>query len=503
MDLRKTTGSIEITEKRRGWRRFFGLSPKKKNDMNKSPTPAKPKITVKTLEDFPPDVRSELRSAGIDREKLESNINVLVNIFSFLLSHAYVFVYSNEEVICENNETLTTKSLNTQQRRYSGEFTVNVQASSSTPLTPTIETSSPPQQLSIPKDNSKENKSPFLISPRTREKRTNTYSRAKSPPMDILGEINENSNRLFKTLDLSSLNVHEREIDEKAEEIIIPLDPQSIFKKTREVAKGGFGVVFEGFGKDKEKVAIKVVPSSTDKEKRMNLREIGSLISFQHPNIVKLLCSYFYKDEIWVIMEFMEGGTLTEATNLYSFDESQISYVAREILKGLEFLHSKEFMHSDLKSGNIMMSTQGEIKLIDFGLCCHKSMGLNKKMAGSPYWMPPEMILRVPYSLNIDIWSFGICLLELANRKPPTRTNRVKAMFITATAGCQNALMDPEKWTPLFSDFLSQSLAFDHTQRPSASQLLKHEFIQKAAGVETMKQILSGAFIQNNTSSSS
>eukprot|EP01099_Mayorella_cantabrigiensis_P003925 TRINITY_DN2945_c0_g1_i2.p1 TRINITY_DN2945_c0_g1~~TRINITY_DN2945_c0_g1_i2.p1 ORF type:complete len:447 (-),score=87.48 TRINITY_DN2945_c0_g1_i2:221-1474(-) len=336
-----------------------------------------------------------------------------------------------------------------------------------------IETLQPPQPKTVPSSPTKPEPPTFLIDPSEPEKLSKEPSEA-------------------------TISSFEAEIDKAGEEALIKNeDPKILYKKGKMVAKGGFGQVYEATDKEKHQVAIKI-SVHTEKEQRYNIREIGCLTTFKHPNVVMMKEAFLVKNECWIVMEFMQGGTLTQAAELFSLTEPQISYVAKQILIGLEYLHSKSFIHLDLKSGNIMMTTSGEIKLIDFGLCCHSSSGNQRTMAGSPYWMPPEMILRLPYSLPADIWSFAICLLEMANRRPPTRLNKIKAMFITATEGCPTPLTEPGKWSPAFQNFLAQALVFDPEKRATAPQLLSHEFIQTAEGVETMARVLSGVFIQSS-----
>lgn len=86
-------------------------------------------------------------------------------------------------------------------------------------------------------------------------------------------------------------------------------------------------------------------------------------------------------------MEFMEGGTLDAALRQRCFPEAEVAYIAKELLKGLEFLHYKNLVHRDVTCNNIMLTCQGKVKLIDLGLCADISKGLRKRMAGTPGWM--------------------------------------------------------------------------------------------------------------------
>jgi len=116
-------------------------------------------------------------------------------------------------------------------------------------------------------------------------------------------------------------------------------------------------------------------------------------------------------------------------------------------------------------------------------------------MAGSPFWMPPEMILGLSHGPPADIWSFAICLLELSNGKPPNRKSPIRAMFLAATEGI--TIPRPEKFSDEFKDFLAQCLVIDQTKRATPAELKKHPFLAKADTQDTMKKILAQIFISN------
>merc|ERR1711916_182042 len=132
----------------------------------------------------------------------------------------------------------------------------------------------------------------------------------------------------------------------------------------------------------------------------------------------------------------MRGGTLTDAVKAHQF-EPQIAYVCQEMLHGIRHLHRNELVHRDLKSANVMLTVDGQVKLIDFGLCCDLRLGQPTHMVGSPFWIPPEMVRREPHGTAADVWSFGICTLELANNVIPNRHNSIYAMFYNTIRGSQ------------------------------------------------------------------
>jgi len=146
-------------------------------------------------------------------------------------------------------------------------------------------------------------------------------------------------------------------------------NPKEIFKIINEEGKGGFGTVHRAYyrGDEKNSVAIKIKNSTSEKERKYHTAEI-SYLKFcntpkPHPNIVKYIDCFKNSNELWLIMEYMEGGTLYQAIKCFSFSERQIAYLTKEILTGLAFLHSENLVHRDLKSANIMMTIEGGVKL--------------------------------------------------------------------------------------------------------------------------------------------
>jgi len=182
---------------------------------------------------------------------------------------------------------------------------------------------------------------------------------------------------------------------------------------------------------------------------------------------------------MWIATEFLDGGTLTQAVANFRFQETHIAYLVKNILFGLSFLHKNMLAHRDLKSANIMLTVQGDVKLIDFGLCSDISQGEVVHMVGSPFWMPPEMIKRQLHGLPVDVWSFGICVMEMANGHPPNRKSSIEAMFVAAADGYPLPFEEPEIWSDQFNDLLSHCLLCDPYERWTANQLLEHPFLEK------------------------
>lgn len=165
------------------------------------------------------------------------------------------------------------------------------------------------------------------------------------------------------------------------------------------------------------------------------------------------------KKQLWLVLEQMQGGTLREASKTGNFLEWEVAYSAHAILGAVKYLHENGVVHRDIKSHNVMMTVTGDIKLIDFGLVADVKKGIStmRGILGTTFWIPPEMIRGEPHSYPADIWSTGICLLELCHGYPPNRDNKLRALFL-AGAGVSPVLEDPTKWTEPCRDFFSRAL---------------------------------------------
>jgi len=204
-----------------------------------------------------------------------------------------------------------------------------------------------------------------------------------------------------------------------------------------------------------------------------------------HPNIVNYINSYIVEDKLWVVMEYMAAGCLTEVLNQFSavrLTERHIATICLETLRGLNYMHGLNCIHRDIKSDNVLLGANGEVKLADFGYAAQltKGKGVRTTVVGTPYWMSPELIHGNNYDTKVDIWSLGIMCMEMAEGEPPyIDLTPLRALFMITTKGIPG-LREPQSWSPEFKHFVSQCLLIHSPDRPSAATLLNHPFIQKA-----------------------
>lgn len=201
---------------------------------------------------------------------------------------------------------------------------------------------------------------------------------------------------------------------------ISQLSPQKVFKRERKLGEGAGGVVYVATDlRNNEKCAIKVSPLS-DLNNIKN--EIAMHALSRHPNIVEYKETFSHEDSLWIVLEYMEGGALTDVLGRnIKWQESHIAYVCREMLKGLAFMHRNHRLHRDIKSDNVLVDFEGRVKLADFGFAVGLTAEEDKRksVVGTPYWMAPELIRGLEYDFKVDVWSLGITAIEMAEGEPP------------------------------------------------------------------------------------
>ncbi|GAA5919377.1 hypothetical protein JCM5296_001719 [Sporobolomyces johnsonii] len=289
-------------------------------------------------------------------------------------------------------------------------------------------------------------------------------------------------------------SMSEAQIMAKLRSVCSREDPNTLYSKIKKVGQGASGSVFVAkVLASGSKVAIKQMDLSHQPRKELIVNEILVMKESQHPNIVNFLDSFLVNGaELWVVMEFMEGGALTDIIDSNTLEEDQISSISNETCKGLQHLHAQSIIHRDIKSDNVLLDAQGHVKITDFGFCAKLTDQKSKRatMVGTPYWMAPEVVKQKEYGAKVDIWSLGIMAIEMIENEPPYLDEEpLKALYLIATNGTPT-LKKPEKLSKELKNFLAVCLCVDVKSRATADELLQHEFLKKACPLSGLAPLL-------------
>lgn len=275
--------------------------------------------------------------------------------------------------------------------------------------------------------------------------------------------------------------------------IVSPGDPRQKYHLLSQIGTGATGNVFTAVDvKTSEKVAIKMIDIRKQVKKVLILTEISVMKNKKHPNVVNYYDSFLVEGtQLWVIMEYMEFGPLTDLVTTLILREGQIAVIVRETLKAIEFLHSNRIIHRDIKSDNILLSLDCQVKVIDFGFCAQlENMDEKRRtFAGSPYWLSPEIITRKAYDTKTDIWSLGILIIEMLEGAPPYLNEApLKAIYLIASRG--KPVINYDKLSPELADFLDKCLSTDPEARATATELLSHPFLRSAEPLSSIVPLI-------------
>eukprot|EP00736_Rhodelphis_marinus_P010930 Rmarinus@m.17798 len=316
----------------------------------------------------------------------------------------------------------------------------------------------------------------------------------KEHPVEVVEIMNFQANGIRgKPISLMS----EKDLLKKVKEAVRvkKANPRDVYRDMKKIGEGSSGLVYCATDKDGKTIAVKRIQTPSRADLTAVENEIALMTLSQHKNVVRYYDTFYFDHALWIALEYMDGGCLTDVLTAMTLDEKQISFVCRELLLALEFLHQNNRIHRDIKSDNLLMNQNGDLKVADFGYAVQLTQETAKRtsVVGTPYWMAPELIRGQEYDPKVDIWSLGILAIECAEGEPPLMDEPpLRALYLITTSPPPK-LKEKGKWSDNFHDFLQKCLGSEAKDRSTAAELLQHPFIKNSGSADDLARAIQQA----------
>ncbi|KAK2170162.1 hypothetical protein LSH36_4g17098 [Paralvinella palmiformis] len=272
-------------------------------------------------------------------------------------------------------------------------------------------------------------------------------------------------------------------------------DPTDTWELVDKIGEGTYGEVHSAKNKHTgHVVAIKILETLHEvveeiEEEYQVLRDLSN-----HPNLPLFYGLYLKQDpqaddQLWIAMELCSGGSVTDLVKAqlarnHTMDELLIAHILKECMKALKHLHQNHIIHRDVKGHNLLLTSDAQIKLIDFGVSGHlkETLARRNTSVGTPFWMAPEVIaceqqLEYDYDIRCDVWSLGVTAIELADGEPPFADHHPMRALFKIPRSPPPTVRDPSSWSKEFMNFIDRCVIKDFEKRPFLTDLFNHPFI--------------------------
>ena len=290
------------------------------------------------------------------------------------------------------------------------------------------------------------------------------------------------------------------------------LDPETkkTYKKGKKLGGGGFGEVYEFIDNETHEIRAAKIISLKKLEDPQSNEAYRNEYKFNNNLNYKYICKCYstFKDDqnAYFILEYQPNKTLSELlNNRYSLTEIEVKHYCYELLLAIEYLHSRNIIHRDIKLSNVLLSDKMEVKLCDFGLAIENNSNNSKTICGTPNYIAPEILnlkINTNYSFEIDIWSFGVILYSLFFHKTPFESPS-KGKTKKNIENIIYTFPDKNKISENAKNLIRNIFVKDPSQRPTIKEIKESNFFNNGNGIpkylptSTLNMKLSDEYMSN------